>query len=1688
MSIWDTIEDSILSIAQGPKKKPKKKPTVPSLGVDDFIGRERQRVSDAATSIPGLIGRGANNLMNVVAAPSRLTNAALRPGFFQDARNEYLHGQPLAPPPLNAPVLDQTNAYLDARKKGDLRLVGGILGLADSAFDASRRAMESNAQSSDEASIVAGPIPAFGPAWGNPIATARPQPFEEIAGPLSMRQLSAGKAAQAQASQQAEREHSADPENEIFTSWLLKDLPLVGDLFNPKVKTVGESVGEAGFGTGAQLLSELGNPANYLLDPLYLAAKGAGAAVRTGKALNSVRGLERGVSESVSDLFRSPILRDAVEEAESSLALSKPADNLNASQPVPDAQSEPLEIPMETPKPASVEFESPLLQEIMEQTEPMVQSLGRTIGRFKETSETYDEVLRFLRESPTPEPIVADESLAASKAASQIPETPQARIEAPSLEPRVAKKIAALEARQIEIAKMLDEAERGGRDLNLLTLSHEQRNDLSLRRSNTIKQLMNEAESNALAIQSLRDAPTPTEGESIATSQRLIPETPQARIEETPTGTPTGEPNGLPGEIPMPGSTGLDFVPPSGTDIATGTARPGPAAQVLAAAERRGVPLGPGQLDEALSEGFANLEAKRIVGEPIPVKPPETNSGLIEMGAMNLPAVARALENLAQKVGDKTIEPALRRAKAYITDAPLDLTRPIYHPKRWATDFVRLSRRYLTEAKGVPQRLEDARQEIQKGVNAYSLEATQRATRGYAGDASAVNGQRWGSVAAFPLDEAQRIAMNKVTEWGEAVANQYRKLDPQDPLHVQLQSALSTATTKEDIASIIGSQQWGEYEGRVLKRLYEQAPLSSEVARLQGVPTEVWDAYKVLGKEYNMAQDNLAAEVFRLDRDAFQQMDMETRLLAMQSVRRGAKGQLAMDKFIAKNDKQGRLSAFRSVVDNAAAEARAMRLSDGDTLIDEILSPEAYAEHKGTHAPFLYHFHENGLRGDQVVSWLDSVEAGGTRITPETRQWFVEEFAPQNQGRGQIMPEEFARLKARKDLSPEVKQLLGLIEDPQVVKVMDLVHMRRLQELMKLRRLALSEDHMVSRVGESLEDFAARAKITPGMAWKTHADQALKSQWGPLYGRFVHPDLADWMTAVAPALGGKAIPYLDAALQKWSWMHTVASPPTHFKQWIQNASTAHVEGGVSAMGYLPESFSEVFNASGRSYDEARKAGLFSGSGIDDVKRAIGGLVEAPQFDPMEHWAQNFGKMGEWAKKVHDVAEAAGKGAEMTYQMSDSVFKLLHFKRLRAMNYAPEAAAHMARNMVYSGRPQTRAAELLAGKGLAKSIAGGYDKMGPVRTAADAVSRVTARPFVGAEMFNFSKLPGAALGIRSGSLTPGTDLGKAMRAWSWMLLPAGISAVSSYFSKDTTPEQEAKGRPLWMNNRTSAFIPPMVTQYLTGQGDGGHMDLSWMIPFSTPLERSYDPSSGSYRNQALSRFANPFAWSKGGKEMPLNPLLQPLIEGIENQDHFTGEQLYNPNEVSSDADRVRRIAKHVARQYFSPSAPIGPALGFADQRKSYESIGEYMVRLATDSAGPQASVLESGAAQTIADILGSAHHFHDYKGRERHLAEAILATLGFRLYPMKPNAGETQRAFSTKAQIEEARRSGKSGVNSAIGKRNDPEEAQYQAELQAEKITKLDKAYRSYTPSPSPGFDWGINLRKFMERGREKSQG
>ena len=85
MSIWDTLEDSLLGLTG------KKRPASPRpLTAEDFIVRERQRVADAAGGIGSMISRGVEEFVNVAAAPSRLTNKLLGPGFFERARRESL--------------------------------------------------------------------------------------------------------------------------------------------------------------------------------------------------------------------------------------------------------------------------------------------------------------------------------------------------------------------------------------------------------------------------------------------------------------------------------------------------------------------------------------------------------------------------------------------------------------------------------------------------------------------------------------------------------------------------------------------------------------------------------------------------------------------------------------------------------------------------------------------------------------------------------------------------------------------------------------------------------------------------------------------------------------------------------------------------------------------------------------------------------------------------------------------------------------------------------------------------------------------------------------------------------------------------------------------------------------------------------------------------------------------------------------------------------------------------------------------------------------------------------------------------------------------------------------------------------------------------------------------------------------
>lgn len=1647
MSIWNLIEDSLNTLSGTPKRKSKKNS---ELSAADFIKRERKSVADGYRGVTGGLSSGFENFMNVVAAPSRLTNAAF-PDFFK-----YIQDSPSRPQGL-------TGIPEWALRAG----TKGVLGVADQAASDPAMAVDSEEE------------------WVRPEDFLEYQSkFENVAGPRAQEMLKQGLQAEARAKGQAQGEYKADPRNELFTSAWLKGIPGIGQFFDQHGKTMAEQAQEAGFGTGAQVLSELGNPLNYALDPIYLASRGvplvakgvAKGAERVGEAARQrilpdipfeTSGITSGFDAEARAMGEGLAQSERVQRAK--VLLNSPPGSMSRQAiigggAVPDLG----------------DIQSPILRDIL--SDPSLASSSS-----KESQAVSRQVQG--AEKASLESAASPSSEASQSHFQEIPKGAQEEV--PKLDSQTLNDM---------LAKAVEESSpppRKPMDAGSINsgLTRSRLPAPEVRPETNLNDYLGVTE------QSLRESQSQRyiKENQVAPSQFERPT--QERIQEAPQVTDGGPPRGLPREVPE-SPFGTDLVPPSGTDIGTGAARPGPASQVasMAPAGGRDIPLGPGGIDEALSRDFTDLESKRLIG-PVNDKPLGANSG-VTLHSNPVHKVFEPIEKLAQRVGDATLEKAVRKVSEIITDKPLDLTKPVYRaPVQHA---IRLARRWVTASKGVPQQLQLAKETLQNMADAFAKDVIERGPKSFLGSGS-----------GWHLDEAQRLALRQETEWGDAIANASRKLDGKDPMHSKLLSSLSSARTKEDVASIIGSQKWGEYENKILSRLKDQAPYAASLESNRAIPANVRKGYEDMHREHKFTTDSLVAETFRLNRDAFLKMDVETRLLAMNAVRRGGKSQAALDKFVSKNPK---LNPYKTIVDDAAAEVRRMGLAGDEKLIDELVGPEAYSEHYGTHSPFLYQFHENGLRGDTVVSFLDNLEAGGYRISPEVRNFFVDKYATQGSGVGHITPEEMGRLRARKDLSPEVKTILGIIEDPVIVKTLGMVHTRRLEELMKIRRLAFSQDHLVSRPGETPEAFAERVKITPGMAHKTTDNQFLAKQWGPLYGRYVHPDLGDWMTTIAPGLGGKSVPFLDEALRKWVWLNTVGSAGTIWRQFLQNFATTDVKiGSVNTVKHLGSSLGEILSGEGASYQEARKTGLFSGTGIEDVKSRVRNLGSFPDYDLNKHWTDNLGVLG-------DALRAAGAKAEDLYALGDDLFKLINYKHLRELNFKPEAASKLARESVYSGRKDSRLLNLLSGRGVSKSIRGGIGMKDP-RAVAEIASRAFNDPFIGIGDFNVTNLIRDGLGIRSGSNTPFTDISKMLRVGKWLGLTASLSTLahhlglpdyvadyqglpglvtsaSAYASNGkVTANDESRARPMWMRNRTTSFIPPQVTQFLTGDGLGGHSDLSWLVPYSSIMSQAYDAETGSYRNSNLTRILHPLDILSGqAKDAPVSPLLKPLMEARTNQDAFTGQPLWNENDVADPTVRAKKAVQHILRNYWSPSLP-GPAviLGLTDSRKQNEDIAEFIVNRFAENSGSQISPVIAGLFQSlsarneaidkIAGAMDYTQHFHDYKGRERFLTEAILGTLGIRVYPIKPGyGGEEQRQRELRSKIKGAVNAGNRASRDAYLKRHDDQEAKLIDQQTQDRVNTLVESSKKYEAKPDPAFLTGEYFRNYMKNRRSNSEG
>lgn len=686
-------------------------------------------------------------------------------------------------------------------------------------------------------------------------------------------------------------------------------------------------------------------------------------------------------------------------------------------------------------------------------------------------------------------------------------------------------------------------------------------------------------------------------------------------------------------------------------------------------------------------------------------------------------------------------------------------------------------------------------------------------------------------------------------------------------------------------------------------------------------------------------------------------------------------------------------------------------------------------------------------------------------------------------GWNSAVAQEAGRFMKRKELSQELRDILGPMVNPAYTYTKGVQHVHLMENLLKMRRWVAGNDSMVSRVGETVEDFMKRTGIDrTDIAFDMATNPQYASQVGALQGRFMHRDVADMLasTGIIPHLTGPdALDKIKSLSRTWLAMSKVILNPTsHMRQFLQNGLS--IWESIGARGVV-DMFAGVkdLRSKSKAYLEARNAGLFS-AGHDENFWAKVDMDSMPEFtwDGNEHFLAKIARSTEWlaatatqAQKAYGAvkrgASAVNNLAAKSFAAGDDLAKLAAFKHYRRQGFQPIEAARRAADEVYTGAGRSRYDRFQSGLGVRGTYLDRGARTGGKALAAEAMGGLVQQPFFGATKFVWDHAVRGLGGIRTNHWMPMTDPARAMRTWSLMAAAYGFGELSRQASGLTSEEVSAR-KPDYMRSLlpTHAMLPPQLSQLISSDGSTDWWDYSALVPYGVPAQGKFDVRKGRMTN-ILDNAAATFIPGIGatskmtgmGDGSPINPMLKPWMELWQNQDSFSGRQIY-PEHLGGGA-QARPVMAHLWRSYLPPWAPNPAGLLEAwesrptrldDPKQMEDFVRAGLQGVATDS-GHLASKFISGAANsidyaTLGQKVSESRRILDYRGRDQYMGKVFADLLGIRIESRMAGEISRQRNNTKKVLMAEKTREYNQAIRNARGEKRTQLTREFQRERQA----------------------------------------
>lgn len=831
------------------------------------------------------------------------------------------------------------------------------------------------------------------------------------------------------------------------------------------------------------------------------------------------------------------------------------------------------------------------------------------------------------------------------------------------------------------------------------------------------------------------------------------------------------------------------------------------------------------------------------------------------------------------------------------------------------------------------------------------------------------------------------------------------------------------------------------------------------------------------------------------------------------------------------------IQRFTNLIDGAMSRMeKAGHVVDG-RLVDLDLDIGTWIANLKTYEPRFYMAHRYGVDMSSPTAAMDFVSAVEARhaetakllgvphkpIPEDLKTFILSRYTGDASGWGSgEVADEAGRFMKRKDLSQELKDILGPMVNPAYSYMKGIQQVKLVENTQKVRRWISSQDGLVSRPGEKIEDFLKRTGFdAKEIAYDFAENPQFASQVGSLKGRFIHRDVADLMasTGIVPhTVGGDSLDLVKSVSRNWlAISKVILNPPSHALQYMQNSLTLYQKLGPRSVVDMMNGVRDIMGKS-QHYLEARNAGIFS-AGHDDSFFAKVDLDTMPEFnfDGNEAALAKIARGSDWlgavanqAKKAYGGVKSGSKKvynvATKSFAMGDDLAKLAAFKHYRRLGHSPEDAARQALEKVFTGTGRDRHSRAMSGLGYRSTFldrgarsgtfGGGLLQSGPIPmpkfTNADAIeaaSLVSQQTFYGAKRFIWESAVKGMLGIADGHLMPLTDPAMMARTYSLLFGAMGLAEAGRYVSGESDAA-EHENMPDWMRRvlPTQIKLPQQFSQLISGDGHHDWLDLNSISPLGAMADGKYSVKEARMTgvvDSALATFVPGAATVLGsfgrqsseGENVPVNPLLKIFVEQAADKDLFTNKTI-----STSPGGRMGHVYRSLVPPWAPYPAGLLRAVKNAPQRfrdgDGWAEVAREAVQSVAAESPSLASRIIAGSANSInyhlmGDSFAASGRIMDNKQQEAWAGKAFAGVFGMKVVTMAEGEMREKREKIAKAIIADMKKDFKKQSHT------DREREAFDAEI--DKIRNGQPSERWYQTADDVIANWVTALKSVLSK-------